>query len=323
MKKYLTIGVTIVFVLLCACCTGSASNKSIEDKSESKVDSVQEMHALEAENEYDGDPEISGSSRNLGTIMQSIADGDAKRLASLALYPIKRKYPLRNINDANEMIQRFDQIFDNDFRNRMKSSKASDWHSYGWRGYSIGDDNALWVFDLLYAINYYSVQELALYEQLVKTEIGSLHKSLQGGNWYPFCCYKDLSDGSIIRIDIRAKKALKEENFHKGGVALAYQQLPAFNICGDEEFRMSIYPKGYPYHERFNLSVRPQMVLMGYVEISGSANSMQYMLSKEGVEIEFGDDLIEDGKQFLVIKKNGEETLHEIKSCYWLDLIKR
>ena len=62
------------------------------------------------------------------------------------------------------------------------------------------------------------------------------------------------------------------------------------------------------------------MTLKGYVEIGGSAKMMDYVFKDEDYEIEFGDSFYEDGKQFLMIKKEGEDTQHEIESCYWLDL---
>ncbi len=265
--------------------------------------------------QFDGDPNVSGSTKHIGVIMKSIADGDAKTLASLAIYPIERRYPLRNIVSFSDMVKRFDQIFDQKFRNRMKSSKASDWHSYGWRGYSYGEDNALWVYDSLTIINYYSAQEKKLYDQLVKKEMASLHESLRGNGWYPFCCYRNKTDGSIIRIDIRARKVEKGENFHKDGVALLYPQLQAFKIRGDEEFRLSIYPKGY------NLSEKPQVISIGYVDIGGSANMMNFIFKNGNTEIEFGDSYCEKGKELLLLKKDGDEFQYEIKECYWLDLI--
>ena len=66
----------------------------------------------------------------------------------------------------------------------------------------------------------------------------------------------------------------------------------------------------------------PQITLLGHVEIGGSANMMNYVFKNGNVEMEFGDSFYDDGKQFLVIRKNGKETQHEIESCYWLDLIK-
>ncbi len=311
MRSIVLIGAICIVIASCGnrkALSENATNNSItiqEDK-----DSLEKSESL-----YDGDPNISGSTEHIRTIMKSIADGDAKTFASLTKYPIERRYPLRNITSFSDMVKRFDLVFDQKFRDRMNSSKASDWHSYGWRGYSMGDDNALWVYDSLYAINYYSAQEQALYDQLVKKEMGSLHKSLRGDGWFPFCCYKNKTDGSIVRVDIRARKMLKEENLHKDGVALQYPQLQAFKIRGDEEFRLSIYS------QINNLDEKPQITSIGHVEIGGSANMMDYVFKNGNIEIEFGDSFYEEGKQFLMIKKDGKEAQHEIESCYWLDQI--
>ena len=306
----------VLIGVICAAITSCGNRKALSENVISDSLTVQENNdSLEkSDSLFDGDLNVSGSTGHIGAIMKSIADGDAKTLASLAIYPIERRYPLRNIASSSDMVKRFDLIFDQKFRDRMKSSKASDWHSYGWRGYSYGEDNALWVYDSLTIINYYSAQEKALYDQLVKKEMASLHESLRGNGWYPFCCYKNLTDGSIVRVDIRARETKEEKNFHKDGVALAYPQLQAFKIRGDEEFRLSIYPKGY------NLNGKPRMSLTGYVDIGGSANMMDYVFKNGNTEIEFGDSFYEDGKQFLMLRKDGKETQYEIEPCYWLDL---
>lgn len=312
MRSIFLIGAICIVIASCGnrkALSENATNNSItiqEDK-----DSLEKSESL-----YDGDPNISGSTEHIRTIMKSIADGDAKKLASLTLFPIGRRYPLRDIKDRADMVRRFNSVFDTGFRQKMKSAKPSDWHSYGWRGYCYGDSSELWVYDSLTIVNYYSQQEKKLYGELVKKEMGSLHESLRGKGWLPFCCFKDLTDGSIVRVDIRERKELKEENFHKDGVALAYPQLQPFKVRGDEEFRLSVYPKGIA------LKGEPQIVVNGYVEIGGSANMMDYVFKNGNIEFEFGDSFYEEGKQFLMIKKEGKETQHEIESCYWLDLIK-
>ena len=314
-KRIVLIALVGLIVLNISCTNKTISHQRQQNDSltvQEKADSLEKSDSL-----FDGDPNVSGSTRLIGAIMKSIADGDANTLASLAIYPIERRYPLHNIVSPSDMVKRFDLIFDQKFRDRMKSSKASDWHSYGWRGYSYGDNNALWVYDSLTIINYYSAQEKALYDQLVKKEMASLHESLRGNGWYPFCCYKNLTDGSIVRVDIRARETKEGKNFHKDGGALAYPQLQAFKIKGDEEFRLSIYPK------TLGLKEKPQIVLKGYVEIGGSANMMDYVFKSENLVIEFGDSFYEDGKQLLMIKKEDKETQHEIESCYWLDLVNR
>lgn len=279
-----------------------------------KVKDGVKMENVEQDSQFDGDPQISGSTNNITAIMKSIAEGDARKLASLCSFPLERKYPLHDIVNSSDLIRRFNQVFDHDFRNRMKKSKPSDWHSYGWRGYCYGDSSELWVYDSLTIINYYSPQEKKLYGQLVKKEMNSLHASLKGNGWYPYLCYKDITDGSVIRIDIRSRKEMKGKKFHKDGVALRYPQLQAFKIRGDEEFRLSIYPKGTA------LNGKPQTVMNGHVDIGGSANMMDYIFKSMDTEINFGDSFYEDGKQKIYFKKNGKVSAHEIKHCYWLDL---
>lgn len=282
-----------------------------------KVKDGVKMENVEQDSQFDGDPQISGSTSNITAIMKSIAEGDARKLASLCSFPLERKYPLHDIVNSSDLRRRFNQVFDNDFRDRMKKSKPSDWHSYGWRGYHYGEDYLLWVYDSLYVIDYYSPQEKNLYEQLVKKEMGSLHESMRGQGWHPFACFKDKTDGSIIRVDIKDRKTKRKENFHVDPVALTYPQLQPFKLRGDEEFRLAIYPKGS------NLGGKPQMLLEGYVEVGGSANYMDYIFkNNNGMEMRFGDNFFEDGKRLLNRKNGNEESSHEITPCYWLDLNK-
>ena len=297
MKSIVLTGIICIVIASC----GNHKARSEKVTTDSLITQDNNDNLEKTEPQFDGDPKVSGSTKHIESIMKSIAYGDAKTLASLTIYPLERRYPLRNIVDSSDMTKRFNQIFDQKFRDRMKSSKASDWHSYGWRGYSYGEDNSLWVYDSLTVINYYSPQEKALYDQLVKKELASLHESLRDNHWLPFCCYMDMTDGSIVRVDIRASKAVKDEIFY---------------VRRDDKFRMSIYPKGY------NLMGKPLLVLNGDVNIEGSANIMDYCFKNGETKIEFGDSSFKDGKELLRITKNGKESIHEIKPCYWLDLNK-
>lgn len=289
----------IICIVISSCGNHKARSENVSTDSLITQDNNDNLEKTESQ--FDGDPKVSGSTEHIEPIMKSIAYGDAKTLASLTIFPIERRYPLHNIVDSSDMIKRFNQIFDQKFRDRMKLSKASDWHSYGWRGYSYGEDNSLWVYDSLTVINYYSPQEKALYDQLVKKEMASLHESLRDNNWRPFCCYMDMTDGSIVRVDIRTSKAVKDEIFY---------------VKKDDKFRMSIYPQGS------NLMGKPLLVLNGNVNIEGSANIMDYCFKNGESKIEFGDSSFKDGKELLRITKNGKESIHEIKPCYWLDLNK-
>lgn len=179
-----------------------------------------------------------------------------------------------------------------------------------------GEENAsIWVYDSLTIIDYYSPQEQQLYDELVKQEMESLHESIRGNGWHPFCCYKDITDGSIIRIDIRERKVMKEENFHTDGFIYSAPQLQPFKLRGDEEFRLAVYPQNY------NLRGKPKMLLSGYVEIGGSANMRGYYFKKGNLEIYLGDIYYESEKELLSITKDGNESKHDVEPCYWLDLV--
>ena len=297
MKSIILTGIICIVISSC----GNHKARSEKVTTDSLITQDNNDNLEKTEPQFDDDPKVSGSTEHIEPIMKSIAYGDAKTLASLTIFPIERRYPLHNIVDSSDMIKRFNQIFDQKFRDRMKLSKASDWHSYGWRGYSYGEDNSLWVYDSLTVINYYSPQEKAFYDQLVKKEMASLHESLRDNHWRPFCCYMDMTDGSIVRVDIRASKAVKDEIFY---------------VRRDDKFRMSIYPKGS------NLMDKPIFVLNGDVNIEGSANIMDYCFKNGETKMEFGDSSFKDGKELLRITKNGKESIHEIKPCYWLDLNK-
>ena len=265
---------------------------------------------------YDPNKDVAGGTQNIEAIMKSIANGDAEKLASLCSFPIERKYPMRNIKDSKDMLKKFDKIFDREFREKIKHAKISDWKSNGYRGYSWGEENAsIWVYDSLTIIDYYSPQEQQLYDELVKQEMESLHESIRGNGWHPFCCYKDITDGSIIRIDIRERKVMKEENFHTDGFIYSAPQLQPFKLRGDEEFRLAVYP------QKYNLRGKPKMLLSGSVDIGGSANMRGYYFKKGNLEIYLGDIYYESEKELLSITKDGNESKHDVEPCYWLDLV--
>ena len=101
MRSVVLIGA--ICVVISSCGTRKASSDNAER--DSLVVQEQKDSIVQSETLFDGDPNISGSTENIGTIMKSIADGDAKTLASLAIYPIERRYPLRNIASSSDMIK--------------------------------------------------------------------------------------------------------------------------------------------------------------------------------------------------------------------------
>ena len=119
MRSIVLIGAICIVIASCG------NRKALSENATNNSITIQEdKDSLEkTESSYDGDPNVSGSTEHIGTVMKSIADGDAKTLASLTKYPIERRYPLRNITSFSDMVKRFNLVFDQKFRDRMKSSK--------------------------------------------------------------------------------------------------------------------------------------------------------------------------------------------------------
>ena len=64
---------------------------------------------------------------------------DRAAIAALIRYPLKRLYPIPDIKNEAEFINRFDEVFDDELVAVIGSSNINtDWDSVGWRGIKIG-----------------------------------------------------------------------------------------------------------------------------------------------------------------------------------------
>ena len=115
-------------------------------------------------------------------VISSIANGDKETFASLVDYPIRRDYPLRDIENQQQMIDNFDLIFDASFRDKLHSMDSNSWEEVGWRGEMLCD-GMLWGCPV-YVINYSSPKEEQLRKKIIEVEMSALNPSLQG-EWEP------------------------------------------------------------------------------------------------------------------------------------------
>lgn len=247
---------------------------------------------------YGQDNESSkGMCNTLNIITQSIANGDVKTLASYCTYPIYRQYPLRSIENKQQMMDNFNIIFDDSIRQVLKTTKCDDWNNWGWRGYYC-PNYIIWCNDGgLYKIDYMSSKESKLLFELVKKEINSLHPTLQGEEWTPYACFRDKTTGDIMRVDV-----MFESNPYT--------------------FRLSIYNKDQ------HPSDYPSCCMIGNREIQGSglyeyftfsALSITYsFIYNDSWGIEVGSlDVIEgEGDNAKIIEE------HKMELFYWSDFKK-
>lgn len=106
---------------------------------------------------------------------------DKSKIAELIRFPLDRDYPIPDIQNSKEFIERFDQVFDEVFINKiLDSSTERDWEFLGWRG--INFTEGLMLMDengYIKHINY-STKKEKIYKQVLLDEYkNSLPKSLQ------------------------------------------------------------------------------------------------------------------------------------------------
>ena len=102
------------------------------------------------------------------------------KIADLISYPLRREYPLKDVKDKNDLILRFDDVFDKEFIDHVAKSKITDWSEVGWRGIML-DNGTLWIDNdgKIMTVNYQSPKEKQLLANAIQADKNQLPKSLQ------------------------------------------------------------------------------------------------------------------------------------------------
>lgn len=280
MKKVIKFAsVMLISIFVCGCSKG----KSVSVEPDALTDSVSTAGETETDEE-----ELSGSTKNIEAIMRSIANGDAKKLASLTAYPIMRPYPLEDIEDSAQIVAYFNTMFDAPIREKLRKATVDDWEAVGAKGY-LFDNGSLWIHDSLIAVNYVSKKEQQMINEGSKKEEATLHASLRGEGWKFMSCYLG-EDGTLFRLDQKLKG--KSNNY-----------------------RLTVFPKGV------KAGNKPQLLLMGEVG-AGSAYEQNYSFTDgRGNSISFCKSIDEESV-IMEIVKDGKEYSVQTVPCRWLDVVK-
>lgn len=102
-------------------------------------------------------------------------------VANLIDYPLKREYPIPPIKNKQELLERYDEVFDDKLINMIVDSKpVEDWRAVGWRGIML-NQGVLWLdYDgNLVAVNYESDLEQNIKNKLIEIDRLRLYKSIQ------------------------------------------------------------------------------------------------------------------------------------------------
>lgn len=111
--------------------------------------------------------------------IQLIKTQQITKLAIQVNYPLKREFPIPSINNKQEFIKRYPEIFDDNLKNIITNSDpVKDWSKVGWRGIMLLD-GTLWLDEKLISVNYQSLKERRLKEKLIVEDKSRLYISLR------------------------------------------------------------------------------------------------------------------------------------------------
>jgi len=116
----------------------------------------------------------------VGRFISMVKNNDKKTIAENTRFPLSREYPLPDLNDASDLIEQYDMIFDSGLVDDIVTSDPKeDWAKVGWRGIMF-KNGKIWldVDGVLISINYQSALEEKKRKELIKKDKSNLHKSL-------------------------------------------------------------------------------------------------------------------------------------------------
>lgn len=152
-------------------------------------------------------------------LVQSVIDAanrkDHRAMARQIAYPLKREYPLAEIRDQQEMLTRFDEVFDGTLLATIGQSRVEqDWHAMGWRGIMLGSGQ-LWLdYDgKIVGINYQTPLEAKLKASLIARQTAGLYPGLRE---YEHPELRWQTEKFTIRIDDMGNNRYRYASWAKG-----------------------------------------------------------------------------------------------------------
>ncbi|AYN02437.1 hypothetical protein [Chryseobacterium sp. 3008163] len=133
------------------------------------------------------------------TIIHLFKTKNIERISEIVNYPLSREYPLTDIKSKQELMKRFNDIFDQSVIDEISKSKITDWAEVGWRGIML-HQGTMWIDTdgKITALNHQSVTEKKQRLKLISEQKEMLHSSLKS---FKNPQYKFKTKHYLIRID--------------------------------------------------------------------------------------------------------------------------
>lgn len=244
-------------------------------------------------------------------VIRAVINNDSVAFSGLVSYPLSRPYPLHDIMDSVQMCMYYPVMVDDSLRKVIAESAPEDWGEDGWRGWTVGNGNYLWIDGALYEVGYISDEERTRRNDLITREIRSLSPELRGG-WIPEWCMSDPVDGTIYRIDADSLMTVSGE------------VTPGL-------YRLAIYMKGA------DLRGKPMRVIKGHKDIEGTAGAVLYYFGESGASSGKISDIDAYPSEYVIeafSADTGKPRLHrqgkdgraaadrDLQRVYWLEILK-
>ena len=141
--------------------------------------------------------------QSIQKLINTFKTNDKTKISDLIYYPLRREYPLKDVKDKNDFIQRFDDIFDKEFIDHIAKSKTNDWSEAGWRGIML-DNGKIWIDDSgkIMTLNYQSPKEKKLLANTILADKNQLPKFLRN---FDKPLYLIFTENYKIRIDKKSE----------------------------------------------------------------------------------------------------------------------
>ena len=293
--RFLTIGAILIAGFSLDSCSRNKDYQKSDEVSESEIDSTDYVTPSQPE-----------AMTGLQHLAEAIKSGDSRRFAHECSYPIRRPYPLRDINDSAEMEEYYPIIIDDSIRKLISVANMGNWHPVGWRGWMLDEGN-MWWDGKLYSINYESKAERSLRHKLAAEETNSLHSELREG-YRPFFCIISENDGTIYRIDVTSDSVSTGNEVTLGDEDTEAETMAHYRLA--------------EYSRKSDLRQRPDKIMHGTLTIEGSVGSRILSFSDgKGTSAVIMLDPADDDTPSIEIIVPGDTVIKPINRIYWRDYL--
>lgn len=183
----------ILFTILLLGCNKTENKKTLTTKKSNNQTVIKE-------NSIENKKLDEGVISNIRNVIELFKQKDVEKISNIVSFPLSREYPIPKIKDKDELIKRFDEVFDKALIEKIANSKIEQWNQVGWRGIML-DNGIVWMDDngeKIESINHQSETEKKIRENIIAKEKESLHTSLKN---FLNPIFKIKTNTSIIRID--------------------------------------------------------------------------------------------------------------------------